>query len=158
MHVVYSDPAPNGSMPMISPAVFLAGTTPRSPDVKSWRPEAINHFDSLRFESSIIVPEPFGGVWRNPDDQVDWEQYYLERSKVILFWIPRNMATLPGLTTNIEFGIYMMSGKLVVGIPNDAENVGYIKYCCRKFGIPLFDNLGATCRLAAEQALQHYEP
>ena len=31
------------------PVVFLAGPTPRSPDIKSWRPEAIKIFKASGF-------------------------------------------------------------------------------------------------------------
>lgn len=129
-------------------SIFLAGPTPRSPDVKSWRPEAIECFEELGYFGNIIVPEPQNGVWKHRDAQIDWEQYYLNRCDVVMFWVPRNMLTMPALTTNIEFGMYLDSGKLVFGAPPEAEHVWYMQYCCKQRKISTGDSLHKTCELA----------
>lgn len=104
MKVLYSDdPAFTGNE-----GIFLAGPTPRDKEVKSWRPEAIQILSYLGFEGTVLVPEHKGN---NPmadyTGQVEWEYEGLNRASVIAFWIPRNLATMPALTTNVEFGYYL---------------------------------------------------
>lgn len=59
----------------------------------------------------------------------------------MLIRIPRDMRTLPGLTTNIEFGEYLHSGKIVVGFPETSDNNRYIYYRCAYDKIPCFNSL-----------------
>lgn len=107
MNVVHSDQPVDVSRP----SIFLAGPTPRSPDVKSWRPEALDLLRNLGFGGTVLVPERRDG-WTRGDylDQVEWEFAALEGCTVIAFRVPRDPATLPGFTTNVEFGRYVGSG------------------------------------------------
>lgn len=109
MNIIYA----KQSIPKdLNNSVFLAGPTPRSPEVKSWRPEAINIFRQLNFSGTLLIPEDLdGSVKGNYDDQIEWEEEGLTRASAIMFWLPRNLKTLPGLTTNVEFGVWMNSGR-----------------------------------------------
>ena len=128
-------------------SIFLAGPTPRSDDVPSWRPEALaeiqrrNTVDVL----AVFVPEPQDGA-RYPayDSQVEWEQRWLDAADSILFWVPRDMATLPGLTTNVEFGRYESSGRVVLGAPENAQHVRYLQYHAQRNGVPVVSTLAET--------------
>lgn len=139
--------------------VFLAGPTMRVSDdfdglenQKSWRNEAIKMFEKLcnTIESDdlcLLIPEfrdnqkPKGWSYGG---QIDWELMGLEKADVILFWIPRNLETLPGFTTNIEFGEWMKSGKIVIGAPPESPKNDYIKYRCELLGIPFEHHLTLT--------------
>jgi hypothetical protein len=122
-------------VPRNGPCVFLAGPTHRGETAKpSWRRAAADSFESqsktsLFIEGTLFIAENReAGTFDEAtmmDDQVAWEWKYLEQADAILFWVPRNMETLPGLTTNIEFGMYWDSGKVVVGWPWGAEQMGY---------------------------------
>lgn len=52
------------------------------------------------------VPEARDGA-RGSDftGQLDWERINRGRADEILYWVPRAMDTLPGLSTNVEFPI-----------------------------------------------------
>jgi hypothetical protein len=147
--VIYSDKdskIPEDSDDLTSDRhIFLAGPTPRSAEVKSWRPEAIQIFESIGFDGTLIVPEPQNGIWKHRNCQIDWEQAYLQECDAVMFWVPRNMQNMPGLTTNIEFGMYLYSGRMIFGAPGDAEHVWYMQYCCQKNKVPTSDNLLGTC-------------
>ena len=112
-------------------AVFLAGPTPRSPAVASWRPAAVEQLRAgwRTGRLVIFVPEDAGGgmhgTWH---DQVAWEERNLHRADVIAFWVPRDLATLPGFTTNVEFGRWYGSGKAVLGAPPDAPGTRYLRH------------------------------
>jgi hypothetical protein len=62
------------------------------------------------------------------DDQVEWEYEALQKSSGIIFWIPRNMKSLPGLTTNVEFGRYVGQDSVIYGRPDDSEKNRYLDW------------------------------
>jgi hypothetical protein len=143
-------------------SIFLAGPTPRDPSVKSWRYEAYdilkNHEDSKDWEElEIYSPEPVDTETDYYDYQIKWENAYLKQATCILFWIPRELDTLPGFTTNIEFGEWMKSGKIVVGFPKDAPKTKYIHEKCKLYGIPVAHTLKETLELALEYASDSLE-
>lgn len=110
-----------------SHSIFLAGPTPRDPSVASWRPEAIEILERLGYDGVVFVPESEDGAQPSYDDQVEWERKMLDSADVIAFWIPREMGTLPGLTTNVEFGLYVRSGKVILGAPPGALSITYLE-------------------------------
>lgn len=117
----------------MTPSIFLAGPTPRSRDVASWRPEAIELLRGLRFDGTVLVPERRdGSVKFDYLDQVEWEYTGLEGCSVISFWIPRDTTTLPGFTTNVEFGRYVGSGRCVYGRPDGARHTRYLDWLYEK--------------------------
>lgn len=127
--------------------IFLAGPTPRSPDVPSWRPEAVKLIlDKATEPTMVILPERRYG-WSNVDkaEQYDWEHMALEHSDVILFWVPRNMETMPALTTNVEWGAYQDSGKVVLGLPPEGERNFYLAHQARRRDISVWTTLEETC-------------
>ena len=106
-------------------SVFLAGPTPRSANIASWRPDAIQMLEALGFAGDILAPEPFTGTF---NVQVDWEYRGLEGCNVICFWVPRNLHHLPGFTTNVEFGRYVNSERILYGRPNGAPKTRYLDW------------------------------
>ena len=151
MKVHYVDDDSNS---FIRPGVFLAGPTPRSHLVRSWRPAAIAWFEKFEFNGTLFVPESreggFGGV--SKDFQIKWEDMYLHAAHCIMFWIPRETSTMPGFTTNVEWGRWENSGKVVLGAPEEAEKMSYIRHYAKKHGVPMADTLEETVRLAIEMA------
>ncbi len=117
-----------------SAAIFLVGPTPRMDDAKSWRPDAVRLISEVYknqdIEVVIFIPESRNGVYRsNYREQVAWEKQHLDMADAILAWIPRDMNTsLKGLTTNIEFGKYVESGKLFYGRPDNAHHINYLDW------------------------------
>lgn len=65
---------------------------------------------------------------------------------VLLFWVPRNMTTMPGLNTNIEFGRHESSGRLVLGLPPEAVSVHYLRRAAETHGAPVRTTLRETTR------------
>jgi len=131
-------------------SIFLAGPTPRSSDVESWRPEAIRLLEELGFDGIVFVPEHRDGLKEGVPDEVyeDWEYRHLNVADCILFWIPRKLRTMPGFTTNIEFGDWMKSGKMVLGAPKWAKKMPYIRIKAKRYGIPHFYNMKDTVEAA----------
>ncbi len=130
-------------------AIFLAGPTPRSAEVASWRPDALKLLKDAGYDGVVFVPERKGG-FREADytDQVEWEERHLNMCDCAIFWIPRNMATFPGLTTNDEWGGWKNSGKVILGTPPDAEHIRYQRHYAEKYGVPTVETLEETVALA----------
>lgn len=124
MRVLHSNENPYDG---VGPAIFLAGPTPRSKDVLSWRPEAISTLSSLGFNGTVLVPEPFAYDYLT---QVQWERIGLFKCNVIAFWVPRDLKTMPAFITNIEFGYWMAKDpkKVVYGRPPHTPKNDYLDW------------------------------
>lgn len=129
------------------PSVFLAGPTPRSEDVSSWRPsmvlslnEAFSKSRARRGDYDVsqepvaFIPEDRSGTFHgNYDHQTEWEHLAIDACDVLLFWVPRDLDTLPGFTTNVEFGYWLEKKKnVVLGYPPDSPKTTYLKWLYEK--------------------------
>lgn len=133
-------------------SLFLAGPTPRSPDVASWRPAAVAEIERRWSGPGTLVvfhPEPRDQVWSNYDTQRTWELRWGDRCDLVLFWIPRGPG-LPALTTNDEWGRWKDSGRVVLGTPPDADSVRYQRHYARDHHIPVSDSLADTVAAALD--------
>ncbi|MBI5513715.1 MAG: NUDIX domain-containing protein [Deltaproteobacteria bacterium] len=148
MRVVYARaPFPD----RFASSLFLAGPTPRDEAVPSWRPEALRVLASLGYDGVVFVPESGDGSVRGDyTDQVEWEREALRLSDRIAFWVPRDLATMPAFTTNVEFGTWASSGRSVLGFPPEAPKNRYLAWLAEVQGIPCRDTLEGTLRAALE--------
>jgi 8-oxo-dGTP pyrophosphatase MutT (NUDIX family) len=134
-------------------ALYLMGPTPRAQlgVQPSWRAEALACLEELDFNGEVFVPEPRDGNWLGDyQEQAAWEEAGLHRADRILVWLPRAMPTLPGLTTNDEWGYWKGRdpARLLFGAPPGAEYVRYQEHYARELGIPIYRTLAALCRAA----------
>lgn len=133
-------------------SIFLAGPTPRSADVKSWRPEALRLLEIYGFNGTVLVPETRDGEWRhNYDNQIKWEWAGLNQASTIVFWCPRDLVDMPAFTTNVEFGMFAMSSKVVYGRPDDAPKMKYLDALAERHGIEIHRTLSATLGAAIDR-------
>lgn len=110
-------------------SIFLAGPTPRGDNTISWRSDACKKLEKMGFDGVVYVPEY--STWKPKADYVDqamWEREALTNATVILFWIPRSLPDMPAFTTNVEFGYWLHSGKVVYGRPDDASKIKYLDW------------------------------
>ena len=145
-------------------SIFLAGPSLRpgqEKEMTSWRDDAIKILQDIGFDGVVFVPENRDGKFDKDfsyDNQIEWEEKYLNVADCIVFWIPRDLSLdskgnikLPAFTTNIEFGFYADSGKVVVGAPEDAEKIAYIKHYAEEYKVPFSDTLTETLRSAMDR-------
>jgi len=124
-------------------SIFLAGPVPRTQTI-SWRTYAEQYLREHNYNGTIYNPEVSTANYENYyNEQFAWEHDKLDKSDIIVFWIPRKLKNQEalGLTTNIEFGLYAKSNKLIVGCPSDADEVKYIEKCCEENNIPYYNTL-----------------
>ncbi len=110
-------------------SIFLAGPTPRGENVISWRTEACKILAELGFDGVVYVPEY--STWKPKEDYIDqamWERTALTEATTILFWIPRKLPELPAFTTNVEFGYWLHSKKVIYGRPDNAQKTKYLDW------------------------------
>jgi hypothetical protein len=135
-------------LPPGGPSVFLAGPTPRADKpVPSWRPAALEILGRLGFGGAVFVPEAADwGAHDNYDAQIDWEWAALDAASAIVFWIPRDLSVMPAFTTNVEFGLYATSGKVVLGFPPQSPKNRYLERLAGRAdcGIAVFHDLTRT--------------
>lgn len=124
-------------------SIFLAGPTPRDEQTLSWRPSALQLLEEMGFGGHVFMPEYRDGDSRGGsyEDQVAWETEALNRADVIVFWVPRDMKNMPALTTNVEFGHWCNSGKIVFGAPRNAEHVKYLFNMAKRLKVPSSETL-----------------
>ena len=149
LKVVYA----KGELPTeIVKSIFLAGPTPRDLETTSWRPGAVELLEKLGYDGHVFVPEPRDGKFTGDYvDQVEWETSALNQADIIVFWVPRDMKSLPALTTNIEWGLWADTGKCVLGTPPGAEKVRYLQWMAAKNKVPNYSTLEATLQEAVDK-------
>jgi len=138
----------------LTKSLFLAGPSPRTEQDLNWRPEALKILKKLGYDGVVYLP-----VWKEGlpkgkvdyDSQVNWETEYLKQADVIVFWVPRDLKTAPAFTTNSEFGIYMRSGRCVLGYPKEAEKMKYLDWWAQEEGIPIENTLEGALKVAVER-------
>ncbi|MBI4142827.1 NUDIX hydrolase [Candidatus Uhrbacteria bacterium] len=158
MQIIYAqEPLPD----RVVKTLFLAGPTPRTAAVRSWRPEALRMLADRGYDGTVLCPEDraIGGMHGDWDAQLEWERNAMERADCILFWVPRDLTVtrsilsgesvedalcFPAFTTNIEFGRWEDSGKVVLGFPPNAPNTRYLGAYADRYRIPRADTLRDT--------------
>lgn len=126
-------------------SIFLAGPSPRDQETLNWRPDAVALLRSAGFTGQVFQPLPRDGVWAKEYlDQVSWEVEYLKKVTVIMFWVPRDLVKLPGFTTNVEYGRYLESGKIVLGFPKGAPKTRYLEAVANLENLSVSNTLGET--------------
>lgn len=144
MKVYYSD-TPFVPAPDISDRIFLAGPTPRDTQTSSWRPAALEILKQNKYDGMVYVPERECG-WTEDfsyEDQADWENDALLDASCIVFWVPRNLKTLPGFTTNVEFGRFAHKWNVLYGRPENSPKNKYLDWYYRKYSNNNYPIFGA---------------
>jgi hypothetical protein len=124
-------------------SIFLAGTIDMG-NSHDWQSDIIDHFK----DSDILIYNPRRSDWNNSwkqelgdsnfVNQVEWELNCLDESDVII------MNFLEGSKSPIsmlELGLYANTGKLLVCCPKEFYRSGNILIVCRKYNIPVFDDM-----------------
>lgn len=116
-------------------SIFLAGPTPRDDKTKSWRKQAIELLKVNLYDGVVYVPERKD--WKvkfDYLDQVEWELTALNSVTDIVFWVPRDLETMPAFTTNVEFGMFVDDTvKLWYGRPDDSPKNRYLDFLYEKY-------------------------
>jgi 8-oxo-dGTP pyrophosphatase MutT (NUDIX family) len=163
MQLVFAtEPAPT----TFTKSLFLAGPSPRDPRHPNWRLHAVTQLAKAGYDGVVFIPLPRDGQWSHSyADQVDWETRYLNMADRIVFWCPRDLTVcegvakgesaelamnLPAFTTNMEFGLWVNSGKAILGYPEGAPKLRYLEHHALMESVPTAHSLAETLALAVE--------
>ena len=148
--------------------IFLAGPCPRgSTEQTQWQNQwhaaavgLVKQYTSWE-DTTVCIPLPYE-TDKAFEEGVAWEDTCMERADAILFWVPRDLEKLPGFTTNVEFGEYLKSGKIILAYPEGAPKMRYMAVKARWHDIPVSHDLEGAVReavsLAASRATQRNRP
>jgi hypothetical protein len=117
--------------------VFLGGAIDMG-DAPNWQAQII---EMLSGQESLVLINP-----RRPsftpdilDEQIRWELEALEKADLIIIWFPVK-AKAP--ISFLEVGLYMNSGKLIVGAEEGFYRRRNLELTCEHFETPLRQSLG----------------
>lgn len=155
LEIVHS---PEPTPAVLTKSIFLAGPSPRKEDDLNWRPAAVEALRIAGFDGTLFLPIPRDGKWpENYTEQVEWERRQMALADVIAIWCPRDLERLPGFTTNVEFGEWLRSGKLLYGRPDGAPSTRYldVRYATiNQKQKPPFNTPAATLEQLASQCVE----
>jgi len=147
----------------LNKSIFLMGPSLRpgqENELESWRNDALDILRDKGYDGVVFCPENKNGHFNEDFDyeaQIEWEEKHLNISDCIVCWCPRDLspgkngqAKLPAFTTNVEFGYWGSSGKMIFGAPPNADKIDYLKYYADKYNIPSAQTLIETLDNALE--------
>ena len=86
-----------------------------------------------------------------------WERNALIEATIIVFWVPREIPNMSGFTTNVEFGYWLHSGKVLYGRPNGAPKTKYLDWLYKEdYKKDVHTNLEALLKEAINLANNSY--
>ena len=57
-----------------------------------------------------------------------WERLALTEATIICFWVSRTLPDMAGFTTNVEFGYWLPTKKVIYGRPDYAKKIKYLDW------------------------------
>lgn len=139
-------------------SVILLGPSSLDQGVTAWRVEALQHLEKLGFEGTVLIPEQ-----RQRNSSIDYNEHLkwvtqaCRQAEIILFWVPRDLEKLPGLKTNVEFGQYVSSPRMIYGAPPQAQKVKYLRTLASSYDRPCFSDLSLMLEHVCQQLTQPKE-
>ncbi len=127
--------------------VFLAGAIDMGAAV-DWQAQIIAMLGNIP-QLILLNPRREAFTPDTLDEQIEWELEALNRSDLVLMWFPAN-AKAP--VAMFETGLFMQSGKLVVGAEPGFYRRRNLEMTCDYYDVKLWASLHD---LAAEVAWQH---
>lgn len=127
--------------------VYLGGAIDMG-KAEDWQSEVIDLLDS---SSDLVLLNPRRAEFtaKMEDEQIRWELQALEASDAILMWFPKESESPISL---LEFGLYLQSGKLLVGVEESFYRQRNIELTAEYYGVKVFHSLQHLVdRLAAYQ-------
>jgi hypothetical protein len=116
--------------------VYLGGAIDMG-KAENWQRQVIEDLDELD-ELVLLNPRRSRFTEDTLDEQILWELKAMDAASTVLIWFPRNAKAPVSL---LEAGLYMRSGKLIVGAEHGYFRRRNLEFTCHYYGVPLWDRL-----------------
>lgn len=117
--------------------VYLAGAIDMG-DAQNWQQDVINQFANID-EIVLLNPRRLEFTDVMEQSQIEWELEAMEDADLILMWFPEASKAPISL---LEMGLYLRSGKLLLGVENGYYRQKNIEFTARRYNVPVFYSLG----------------
>ena len=134
------------SEPEFDMRIFLAGSI-EAGKAEQWQERIVRAMSGV---SNLVILNPrrddWDGSWEqradNPQffEQVSWELDMLDAADIVVMYLAPDTKSPISL---LELGLYARSGKLKVCCPTGFWRRGNVEMVCKRYQIPLFENLDA---------------
>lgn len=116
--------------------VFLGGAIDMG-KAENWQLEVIGLLDA---SLDLVLLNPRRGKFtaEMEDEQIQWELRALETADAILMWFPKQSEAPISL---LEFGLYLQSGKLLVGVEEGFYRQRNIELTAEYYGVEVSHSL-----------------
>jgi hypothetical protein len=147
--------APNKIDLKQKPVIFLAGSIEMG-KAEDWQSRIA---DCLKqYQGVLLNPrrEHWDSYWKQTisnkkfKQQVEWEFSGLEKSDcIIMYFSPETKSPI----SLLELGLFSRSHKIICCCPKKFWRRGNVEFICKKFKIPLLDNLEGLTKILKKQKL-----
>ena len=124
-------------------SIFLGGTIDNG-DSEDWQNTAFNFLKLHKKFDNWIVLNPRRYNWNvnacitDVEDQIKWELHALDHADILIMnFLPNSQSPI----SLFEMGLYARHKKIRVCCPKEFWKSTNVRYYCKVFNIPLFDNL-----------------
>lgn len=129
--------------------LFLADSTLHQGKLSnSWHIDAIQLLEQLGYDGIVYISKDREGCLNTEslDDEarIRWTSGALMRSDVIVFWLLEDLKRMPNIVMGVELGWLMGSGRIVLGIPSETEEVRDLHIKAQVSHIPCYTTLFET--------------
>jgi len=134
------------SRPEFDIRIFLAGSIELG-KAEQWQERIVRAMSDV---SNLVILNPrrdgWDGSWEQRADnlqffeQVSWELDMLDAADIVVMYLAPDTKSPISL---LELGLYARSGKLKVCCPTGFWRRGNVVMVCKRYQIPLFENLDA---------------
>ena len=134
------------SRPEFDIRIFLAGSIELG-KAEQWQERIVRAMSDV---SNLVILNPrrdgWDGSWEQRADnlqffeQVSWELDMLDAADIVVMYLAPDTKSPISL---LELGLYARSGKLKVCCPTGFWRRGNVEMVCKRYQIPLFENLDA---------------
>lgn len=129
------------------PIVFLAGSIEMGSAV-DWQSQVESDF--VFYDGYILNPRrsDWDSSWVQSIDspqfrqQVEWEMNGMDMAdRILMHFEPETKSPI----TLLELGLHAADSKLIVSCPDGFWRKGNVEIVCKRYNIPLFNDLGEAC-------------
>jgi len=126
----------------ITKTLYLADYSTEKPRISTWYQDALDILAQKQYDGSVYVPFiPDGSSFQDFSEQLVWHQTAMDRSDVIVFWIPGDSEQFTTYMTFTEFERRVKGRNVIWGYPRNISRLNVMDELARQYGVPIIHTL-----------------